>query len=289
VAEQVRVLKKVQSGEKFQMGGNEVAAVLMLQQLVSQQERKGEHEAFYTECFKVTGSRELAVFAAIDEATRKRKALQPSKKGQTLQVIRGIPEKTPQFFTGGLMLPVMLLAFEEMTESFVAWCYQIDQTELCNLLVSKLLRVHDKTEKKCKGRIIFDKDNFFYSSCARQAARVEELFKAGCEMRTYKPRGSNFACMHTKTWIIDEETIYTGSVNLTHNGMENNKEHLWKIQGEKAVVPLKEDFEELWLRAELVTAEHIARMKTTDAKRKLKRSDSAPVNRSLCEAMEEAR
>jgi len=297
VSEQVKVLRKVRSGEKFQIGCRELAAVLMLQRLVSEEERTGEHEAFYSESFRETGSHELAVIAAINEATAKSIALRAAKNrgtrplgflGQTLQVIRGIPERTPQFYTGGLILPAMLVAFESINESFAAWCYQIDHTELCNLLVSKLLCVHEETNRRCKGRIIFDKDNFFYSSCARQAARVGELWKAGCEMRTHKPRGGGFACMHTKTWIIDDEIIYSGSVNLTHNGLENNKEHLWKILGEKAITPLKEDFEETWMSAERVTSEHIARMRSADAKRKLKRSDSAPVNRSLCEAMEAA-
>jgi phosphatidylserine/phosphatidylglycerophosphate/cardiolipin synthase-like enzyme len=35
--------------------------------------------------------------------------------------------------------------------------------------------------------------------------------------------------MHAKSLIFDEEVLVTGSVNMTHNGYENNKEHMFRI------------------------------------------------------------
>jgi len=122
-----------------------------------------------------------------------------------------------------------------------------------------------------RGRIIFDRSNFFSSSCARQCARVEELFDAGCEMKMVQPKGGGFACMHTKTWIIDGSVVLTGSVNLTHNGLENNKEHLWRITNGSAVQQLIEDFEQCWIEADVVEQKDIDLMKETWSTRAEKR------------------
>ena len=66
--------------------------------------------------------------------------------------------------------------------------------------------------------------------------------------------------MHVKTWICDETTILTGSVNMTHNGMENNAEQLWRIQSQGASGSTRADFERLWLKGVEVTSAHIDQM-----------------------------
>ena len=78
-------------------------------------------------------------------------------------------------------------------------------------------------------KFILDRKNFFDSSCARQAPRIKELIDAGAKIKILKPEGSGFACMHAKTLIFDEKVVLTGSVNLTHNGLERNKEHLIRV------------------------------------------------------------
>ena len=65
-------------------------------------------------------------------------------------------------------------------------------------------------------KLIFDKDNFKSSSCARQPLRMKELYESGAELRVMRPLRGGFACMHAKTVILDEKVILTGSVNLTH-------------------------------------------------------------------------
>jgi len=231
---------------------------------------------------------------AVEPLRRKMNRSAASSSAQDRIPLREVPkircfaDPTPKFFTGGEMLPAVMQVFEGMTRSFDAWCYQIDHTEICGLLVSKLYTVQHETGDKCRGRLILDKKNFGHSSCARQACRITELSKAGCEMRVIKPSLAGFACMHVKTWIVDGAVLFTGSVNMTHNGLENNKEHLYKMEGEDILKPLRKDFEETWRIATPVTPLMLAAMQETDAARKLKRSDSAPVNRSLSEEIEEA-
>ena len=64
--------------------------------------------------------------------------------------------------------------------------------------------------------------------------------------------------MHVKTLVIDNKVVLTGSVNLTHNGLENNKEHLYCITDPSAVAEVATDFEKEWQGAEIVTEEIIA-------------------------------
>jgi phosphatidylserine/phosphatidylglycerophosphate/cardiolipin synthase-like enzyme len=108
--------------------------------------------------------------------------------------------------------------------------------------------------------MIFDKGNFYRSSCARQAPRVRELWDAGGEIRLIKPSHGGFAVMHAKTFVFDEAVLLTGSVNMTHNGLENNKEHLFRMTEPAVVAKVMSDFEQEWVTAERVTQENIDQM-----------------------------
>ena len=63
--------------------------------------------------------------------------------------------------------------------------------------------------------------------------------------------------MHVKTFIFDEKVLLTGSVNMTHNGFENDKEHLFRMIESSVVADVLEDFEKEWAGAEIVTPGHI--------------------------------
>ena len=65
-------------------------------------------------------------------------------------------------------------------------------------------------------------------------------------MKLCEPRAGSFSCMHAKTWLFDDQVLFTGSPNLTHNGMENNVENLWKITSPSAVDEYVEFFERVW-------------------------------------------
>ena len=101
--------------------------------------------------------------------------------------------------------------------------------------------------------------------------------------------------MHVKTLVIDGKVLLTGSVNLTHNGFEKNKEHLYRITDPSAIREVLDDFEKDWEGPEVeeVSEELMQEvMKAYDAKETQKeqarieregrsRSKSRSVSRSL--------
>ena len=101
--------------------------------------------------------------------------------------------------------------------------------------------------------------------------------------------------MHVKTLIIDRVTLMTGSVNMTHNGFENNKEHLYRMTEPSVVLAVAEDFESAWESAEIVTQEMIddmlARHRTREEKKKSnqsrgdRRSRSQSVSRGVSRSL----
>jgi len=206
------------------------------------------------------------VMPAIDEAV----APAPLAGGMPL-------EDSVRFYTGCNMLPVMAAELESLTSSYRGYCYVMDHTSCCVTLACKIAQ-------GVSCRLILDRANFLESSCARQADRAAELWKVGCEMRVLRPRGAGFPCMHVKTMIVDGRVVLTGSVNMTHNGLENNKEHLYRITVPTAVAAVVEDFDATWAGAEPVTAELIEKAlaksaeKAEKAKEKLR---SKSVSRSL--------
>ena len=62
--------------------------------------------------------------------------------------------------------------------------------------------------------------------------------------------------MHAKTLIFDESVLLLGSVNLTHNGFENNHEHLTRSTG-PVVDEVVESFERDWLHTAKIGDEDI--------------------------------
>ena len=151
-------------------------------------------------------------------------------------------------------------------------------------------------QKGVAGRIIFDEKNFYASSCARQSPRVHELFQAGCEIRLCKPSAGCFSCMHAKTWLFDEQVLYTGSPNLTHNGMENNVENLWRVTTPSAVQDYVTFFDGIWSNRNLMSKtivvgeEEIDRMMKEYELRndkKVNRSKSRSMSRSLSKELDE--
>ena len=92
--------------------------------------------------------------------------------------------------------------------------------------------------------------------------------------------------MHVKSLIFDERVLLTGSVNMTHNGYENNKEHLYRITEPSLVVDVVADFEKDWSAAEPVTQQHIDTMIACWQKKGEKKNRSA--SRSLSAELDNA-
>ena len=106
-------------------------------------------------------------------------------------------------------------------------------------------------------------------------------------MRIHRPKKGGWACMHAKTLVLDASVVLTGSANLTHNGLENNKEHLWRLHDQhgyarEAVMNHRLDFGELWSQSRVVGPREIKEMMRLDALReeKRKKEKQAPNKRS---------
>ena len=216
---------------------------------------------------------------------RTKAALQQSTVGWKAPRSLIVEQRGPliKFYSGSDMLPTLMQELRGLTSEICGFQYQSDHTECIVQLVVKLTQ-------GVKGRIIFDRSNFLRSSCARQAPRVSELWDAGCEMKVMKPAGGGFACMHVKTLIFDNRVVLTGSVNMTHNGHENNKEHLFRISEPRTVADVLSDFEEEWKEAEPVTEAMITKMLALHAEKKEKKDKDKQrdVSRSLSVELDEA-
>ena len=155
-----------------------------------------------------------------------------------------------QFFTDGDIYSAHTSAFEDITLSWDATQYMVDDPTLIGILCRKM------REDKVKGRMILDKSNYSKSNgWGNECPMVEELRVAGCELRQYRPQGGGFASLHAKSWLLDNAVVLTGSVNLTSGGMSRNKEHMLRITTPSVVRSFAEDFEDLWAKAEPITAE----------------------------------
>ena len=96
-------------------------------------------------------------------------------------------------------------------------------------------------------------------------------------MRTFKPIGGYCASYHNKSVVIDGVIVFTGSVNLTHNGFENNKEHLVRIIFPDCVQSFRIQFMEDWEspHAQQIVAKDIVEMERRAVINKFKRMRAA--------------
>jgi phosphatidylserine/phosphatidylglycerophosphate/cardiolipin synthase-like enzyme len=194
------------------------------------------------------------------------------------------------FYTDRAIVDAILEGVRRAEDSIDMWCYCIDYTPLFFLMCRRIA-------EGVVGRFILDMGNFYSSSCTRQAERITDLYQAGVAagqpgmLRVVKPKPSGFSNMHCKTTIIDGRIIYTGSPNMTHNGLENNKEHFFRMTQANVVQRLADDFEAMWQASEPVDDNMMERMnlkavervmnKTSTGDTRTRRSASVRLNRSL--------
>ena len=76
--------------------------------------------------------------------------------------------------------------------------------------------------------------------------------------------------MHAKSWIIDQRVCLLGSVNLTHNDLENNTENLLRVTEPNCIRDASKDFEARWKEADIVNDALIKKMSENDAAKKEK-------------------
>jgi phosphatidylserine/phosphatidylglycerophosphate/cardiolipin synthase-like enzyme len=154
--------------------------------------------------------------------------------------------------------------------------YLIDHTVCCNILLAK-------TIKGLNFKLLLDKTQFFSSSCARQAPRMVEFYRHGVEMRYLHPGGSGFASQHSKSFLIDGRVYMTGSVNLTHGGLEHNVEDLLVVTDGEVLSKAEQVFDTQWDRATPVSDRDMQRMTETWERREAvkKKEGRRSVSRSL--------
>ena len=79
-------------------------------------------------------------------------------------------------------------------------------------------------KRPVQGRLLIDRDYFMNRQASRQLDCVEQFLHGGAVVKTFKPGGSGFAIMRTKSIIIDDAIFVSGDLNLTQNGLTNNVE-----------------------------------------------------------------
>ena len=153
--------------------------------------------------------------------------------------------------------------------------YSYDHSEINTDLVRLV------SSQKAKVKMMLDESQFMNPGCERQPKRVAELWRAGCQIKTYKPRGPGHGSQHAKTWIFGEEVVYAGSANGTHCAYERNEDQVIRTTFSTAVQKAYGRFEELWRdvsgRTLEVTPERIAEMLENQALKdadKLRKSDT---------------
>ena len=107
-----------------------------------------------------------------------------------------------------------------------------------------------------------------------QLQRMLELIEWGASV--YRLRvGTGFAIPHHKLWVVDGETLFSGSVNPTHHGLTCNEEHLLEIRHVGAVSEALAHIEGLIARATLVTTAYVSELIHTQRERRRSASASA--------------
>ena len=86
--------------------------------------------------------------------------------------------------------------------------------------------------------------------------------------------------MHVKSLVFDERVVLTGSTNMTHNGHEKNKEHMYRIAHRPTVAEVVADFEKDWKEAMPLTQDLIDSVVAKSLARSEERTRSQSRSRS---------
>ena len=196
----------------------------------------------------------------------------PQRLAEAQRILQASPRRgyaAAAYFSGSEMLEVMLEELAMAKSSIDGMQLIIDHTSGVTTLIAQIF-------SGVTLRLLLDKGNFHCSSCARQADRVKDIWQAMTrakrgEIRIMSGRTTGgFAMMHAKSWIIDQRVCLLGSVNLTHNGLENNTENLLRVTEPNCIRDASKDFEARWKEADIVNDASIKKMSENDAAKKEK-------------------
>ena len=171
------------------------------------------------------------------------------------------------FHTGPAMKTTLEQRFREAEGNIVGALYCVDDAELVRILS---LKARDGVQV----RLVLDESQVRKPSCSMQLQRMLELIEWGASV--YRLRvGTGFAILHHKMWVVDGETLLSGSVNPTHHGLTCNEEHLLEIKHVEAVSDALAHIEGLVARAALVTTAYVSEQIHTQRERRRSASASA--------------
>ena len=176
-------------------------------------------------------------------------------------------EESVVFYTGPAMKAALEQRFRGAEGSIVGALYCIDDAELVRALS---LKARDGVQV----RLVLDESQVRRPSCSMQLQRMLELIEWGASV--YRLRvGTGFAILHHKLWVVDGETLLSGSVNPTHHGLTCNQEHLLEIRHVGAVSDALAHIEGLVARATLVTTAYVSELIHSQHERRRSASASA--------------
>ena len=162
--------------------------------------------------------------------------------------------------------------------------YLLDHSDLVKKIIS------GKTEDGVEVDILLDAGNFYTPTTYLAPLRIKDLYDAGCRIRTRRPKFGKCPLMHIKAVIADFAEVLTGSCNMTHNGIDNNDEHVLLIGDVSAVQDIVTHFTELWNEGEAVGAKEIDQMmKAYDEHQRKRREQDAERERNLAIAAHAAK
>lgn len=99
-------------------------------------------------------------------------------------------------------------------------------------LTDSLISAHNRG---VQVRILTDTDHLDWN-------RFVELAFNGIEVKG----DQRSALMHNKFFVIDDEEVWTGSMNMTYTGAYRNRENLIRLDNYQAAINYSEEFTQLW-------------------------------------------
>ena len=96
-------------------------------------------------------------------------------------------------------------------------------------------------------------------------------------LKVRKTDHGGFSSQHSKTVIMDDEILYVGSCNMSHNGFDNNDEDSIRTTNATAVSDALGKFSDRWENSKEVTEVEVAKMMELHLQRqqKLKKNVNA--------------
>lgn len=84
-------------------------------------------------------------------------------------------------------------------------------------------------------------------------SQMDDIRKAGIEIKSNLRQSENRLCMHHKFNIVDDKLLLMGSLNWTHSAMTKNHEAIIVTSEKTLIVPFIELFKGLWDEFEMHT------------------------------------